>query len=72
MVSERLNGIGLMHFHQEIIPDTEKVIDLYAGQPGGLIWHKSYFYINAIFVENGIVIVFTFNSSFPREAVDSL
>ena len=32
MVSERLNGIALMHVHQEIIPDTEKVIDLYACQ----------------------------------------
>ena len=32
MVSEGLNGIALMHVHQEIIPDTEKVIDLYAGQ----------------------------------------
>ena len=32
MVSESLNGIALMHVHQEIIPDTEKVIDLYAGQ----------------------------------------
>ena len=32
MVSEKLNGIALMHVHQEIIPDTEKVIDLYAGQ----------------------------------------
>ena len=32
MVSERLNGIALMHVHQEIIPDTGRVIDLYAGQ----------------------------------------
>ena len=32
MVSERLNGIALMHVHQKIIPDTEKVIDLYACQ----------------------------------------
>ena len=32
MVSERLNGIALMHVHQEIVPDTEKVIELYAGQ----------------------------------------
>ena len=32
MVSESLNGIALMHVHQEIIPDTEKVIDLYACQ----------------------------------------
>ena len=30
--SERLNGIALMHVHQEIVPDTEKVIELYAGQ----------------------------------------
>ena len=32
MRSERLNGIALMYVHQEVIPDTEKVIDLYAGQ----------------------------------------
>ena len=28
MVSETLNGIALMHVHQEIVPDIEKVIDL--------------------------------------------
>ena len=32
IVSERLNGIALMYVHQEIIPDTERVIDVYAGQ----------------------------------------
>ena len=32
MVSERLNGIALMHVHQEIIRDIERVIDLYTGQ----------------------------------------
>ena len=32
MVSGRLNGIALMHVHLEIIPGTEKVKDLYAGQ----------------------------------------
>ena len=30
MVSERLNGIALMHVHQEIVPDIEKVIDLFS------------------------------------------
>ena len=30
MVSERLNGIALMHIHQEIISDIEKVIDLFS------------------------------------------
>ena len=30
MVSERLNGIALMHVHQEIVPDVEKVIDLFS------------------------------------------
>ena len=30
MISERLNGIALMHVHQEIVPDIEKVIDLFA------------------------------------------
>ena len=30
MVSERLNGIALMHVHQEIFPDVEKVIDLFS------------------------------------------
>ena len=30
MVSERLNGIALMYVHQEIVPDIEKVIDLFS------------------------------------------
>ena len=30
MVSERLSGIALMHVHQEIVPDIEKVIDLFS------------------------------------------
>ena len=30
MVSERLNDIALMHLHQEIFPDIEKVIDLFS------------------------------------------
>ena len=30
MVSERLNGIPLMHVHQEIVPNIEKVIDLFS------------------------------------------
>ena len=30
MISERLNGIALMHVHQEIVLDIEKVIDLFA------------------------------------------
>ena len=30
MISERLNEIALMHVHQEIVPDIEKVIDLFA------------------------------------------
>ena len=30
MVSERLNGTALMHVHQEIVPDLEKVIDLFS------------------------------------------
>ena len=30
MISERLNEIALMHVHQEIIPDTEKVRGLFA------------------------------------------
>ena len=30
MISERLSGIALMHVHQEIVPDKEKVIDLFA------------------------------------------
>ena len=30
MISERLNGITLMHVHQEIVPDIKKVIDLFA------------------------------------------
>ena len=30
MISERLNEIALMHVHQEIEPDIEKVTDLFA------------------------------------------
>ena len=30
MISERLNGIALMHVYQEILPDTKKVIELFA------------------------------------------
>ena len=30
MFSERLNGTALMHAHQEIVPDIEKVIDLFS------------------------------------------
>ena len=30
MVSERLNGIALMHVHKEVVPDIEKVIDLFS------------------------------------------
>ena len=30
MISERLNVVALMHVHQEIVPDIEKVIDLLA------------------------------------------
>ena len=30
IISERLNGIALMHVHQENVPDIEKVIDLFA------------------------------------------
>ena len=40
MISERLNGIALMHVHQEIVPDIEKVIDLFAvtNRRFNLIW----------------------------------
>ena len=30
MVSERLNDIPLMHVHQEIVPNIEKVTDLFS------------------------------------------
>ena len=30
MVSERLIDIALMHVHQESVPDTEKIIDLFS------------------------------------------
>ena len=30
MVSERLNSIAPMHVHQKIVPDIEKVIDLFS------------------------------------------
>ena len=44
MVSERLNAIAVMHVHQEIIPDTEKVIDFYAGQNRRLNFHINLFF----------------------------
>ena len=36
MISERLNGIALVHVHQEIVPDIEKVIALFAVTNRGL------------------------------------
>ena len=30
MISERLNGIALLHVHQETVPDIEKVIGLFS------------------------------------------
>ena len=30
MVEERLNGLALMNIHQEIVPDTDKVIDKFS------------------------------------------
>ena len=30
VISEKLNGIAIMHVHQENVPDIEKVIDLIA------------------------------------------
>ena len=32
MVSERLNDIALMHVHQEIVLDVEKVIDIFSAK----------------------------------------
>ena len=37
MVSERLNAIALMHVHQEIDPDIEKVIDLFSTKTEDLL-----------------------------------
>ena len=41
MVSERLNGIALMHVHQEIVPDIEKVIDLFSTKNRRLSFTKT-------------------------------
>ena len=30
MVEERLNGLALMNIHQEIVPDTDQVIDKFS------------------------------------------
>ena len=30
MIGERLNGLALLHVHQEIVPDFEEVIDKFA------------------------------------------
>ena len=32
MSSERLNGVALMHVHQDIVPDTDKVTDLFSAK----------------------------------------
>ena len=37
MVSERLNGIAIMHVDQEIVPDIEKVIDLFSTKTEDLV-----------------------------------
>ena len=41
MVSERLNGIALMHVHQEIVPDIGKVIDLFSTKNRRLSFTKA-------------------------------
>ena len=38
MVSERLNGIALMHVHQEIVSDIEKATDLLSTENRRLIF----------------------------------
>ena len=30
MFSKRLNSIALMHVHKEVVPDIEKVVDLFS------------------------------------------
>ena len=63
MISEKLNGIGLMHVNQEIIRDTEKVTDIYTGQKVAYFHiNLFFFFINFVFVEDCIVIIFTFHS----------
>ena len=73
MVSDRLNWIALMHVHQDAIPDTEKVIDLCAGLNRLLNFTSFFFFlVNFVFLENCIIIMFKFRSSFAREVVDRL
>ena len=38
MISERLNGIAFLQVHQEIVPDIEKVSDLFAVTNRSLIF----------------------------------
>ena len=71
MVSERLNGIALMHVHQEIIPEM-RVIDLVQVKTGGLISHKSFCFHKFRFLREFLSIIFTFNSLFAGEVFDSL
>ena len=42
LISDRLNGITLTHVHQEIVPDVEKVIDLFAETNRRLKFHLSF------------------------------
>ena len=42
MSSERLNGVAFMHVHQEIVPDTDKVTDLFSEKK-----QKAEYYLNS-------------------------
>ena len=44
MVSDSLNGKALTHVYQEIVPDTEKAIDFYAGQNRRLNFTQIFFF----------------------------
>ena len=73
MISEKLNGVALMHVNQKIIRDTEKVTDIYTGQRSGLLSHKSYFFFHKFRFRRGLYcnnIHISF--SFARDVVDSL
>ena len=45
MISEILNRITLMHVHQEVVPDIEKVVDLFAATNKKLNFIWFYWYL---------------------------
>ena len=50
MIPERLNGIALMHSHQELVPDIQKVIDLFAVSDRNLTSFDYWYLVNILYL----------------------